>query len=163
MPPKCQNWALQITGSWGDSGWMGSQRSLIQTLLKPGSAVRLDGVAQDFAQPGLETSEDGDYTTSLGNLLQCLSVLGMKAIFLLSGLNLSFQLLPVVSHPPARNYCEDLSSVLLITSSNPSLLQGEQAPVPQYFPTSLKTRHLHTDGQDLPPATALKQPKYHQD
>lgn len=97
-------------------GWKGAQKSLVQTLLKPGSAVRSDQVAQDFVQPGLETSEDGDRTTSLGNLLHCLPVLGVKKVLLLSSLNLSFQLPPVVPHPPATHRCEKLGSVLLITS-----------------------------------------------
>lgn len=70
--------------------------------------MRSDQVAQDFAQSSLEISGDGDYTTCLGNLLHSLPVLNVK-IFLLSGLNLSFQLLPVVSHPPAMHCCEDLS------------------------------------------------------
>ena len=48
----------------------------------------LDQVAQCPVQPGLECFRKGAFTTSLGNLFQCLTTLTLKNVFLIPGLNL---------------------------------------------------------------------------
>jgi len=48
-------------------------------LIKAGSALRSDQVAQDVIQPGLENPKDGVCTTFLSNLLHCLGVVTVKS------------------------------------------------------------------------------------
>lgn len=69
--------------------------------------------------------------------------------FSLYRLKLSFELLSVVSHPPAMHLCEDLSSALFISSLGNFFSTAEWAPVPQNFSISLYAWGLHTNGQDL--------------
>ena len=66
----------------------------------------------------LSTSRDGDSTTSLRSLLQCLTTLSVKKGFLIANLNLlwhNFRPFPLVLSPvrrdQPRSYCKHLSSI----------------------------------------------------
>lgn len=61
----------------------------------------------------MKTSKDGDGTTSLGNLLLCLTVLIEKRA--LPAFRYSFQFMPVVSHPLAMLRCVKPSSIFSMT------------------------------------------------
>jgi len=51
------------------------RKSLVQTLLKEGSAMRSDQVAEGLSSQVLKPSKDGDCIMSLNNLFHCLTVL----------------------------------------------------------------------------------------
>ena len=80
------------------------------------------------------TSRDGDSTTSLGSLFQCLTTLSLKNFFLISNLNLT-QLEAIASCPitsylgEAANTCLTTTSFQVVIESNkvspqPPLLQN---------------------------------------
>ena len=64
----------------------------------------------------LKISKDGDCTTLLSNLFQCLSVLVVKKIFPLASLSLSFQLMLAVSPLPIMHHYEEPGSIIIVTS-----------------------------------------------
>ena len=68
----------------------------------------------------LNTSRDGDSTTFLGSLFQCLTTLSVKQIFLIANLNFPWYnlrpfllvLTPVTSEKrPTRSHCKHLSDI----------------------------------------------------
>jgi len=63
----------------------------------------------------LNTSRDGDSTTSLGSLFQCLTTLSVKKCFLMSNLNLpwcNLRPFPLVLSPVRRDQPLSLSKLL---------------------------------------------------
>lgn len=105
-------------------------------------------------------------TTCLDNLLHFLPAVNLKKVFFSSSLNPLFQFLLDV-HPPSIALCSALmwrpwlcpfNSLLVYSYLKLSLLQAQQAPVPQYLLTCLKIGHLHRNEQDLPPWNTLRSP-----
>lgn len=79
--------------------------------------------------------------TSLGNLLHCLSVLTVCVPYIQPE-HLLYQFMPIISHSSVMCNCTDTFSVFLMISTNiptdgskTSLLQAEQAQIPQSFLT----------------------------
>ena len=93
----------------------------------------------------LKTSRDGDSTTSLGSLFQCLATLSVKKFFLITNLNLPlcnlrpFPLsccLSAVRRDQPRSHCKHLSGIWRAQQGLPSASSSPDwtAPVPSVSP-----------------------------
>ncbi|KAK4832719.1 LOW QUALITY PROTEIN: hypothetical protein QYF61_025208, partial [Mycteria americana] len=99
----------------------------------------------------LNTCRDGDSTTSLGSLFQCLTTLSLNKFFLISNLNLpwcNLRPFPLVLSlvtwekrptPPRYTLLSESDEV----SPQPPFLQAEQPQFPQPLPISLVLQTLH--------------------
>ncbi|KAK4814524.1 hypothetical protein QYF61_021625 [Mycteria americana] len=85
----------------------------------------------------LNSSRDGDSTTSLGSLFQCLMTLSVKKFFLISNLNLSWSNLRPFPLVPSLAAVESDE-----VSPQPPFLQAKQPQVPQPLPISLVLQTL---------------------
>jgi len=65
----------------------------------------------------LNTSRDGDSTTSLGSLFQCLTTLSVKKFFLISNLKLPLVQLEVISSCPITCYLGEETDTHLATTT----------------------------------------------
>ncbi|KAK4826388.1 hypothetical protein QYF61_008059, partial [Mycteria americana] len=103
----------------------------------------------------LNTSRDGDSTTSLGSLFQCLITLSVKKNFLISSLNVPLVQLEAISFCPITCYLGEETDPHLSTTSfqvvvesnkvspQPPLLQAKQPQFPQPLLIKLLLQTLH--------------------
>lgn len=70
-----------------------------RSLVQPPVQAQSDQPAQCFIQLVLKTSKGGACTPFLGSSYHCLPVIMGKKFLIISSLNLSFQLMTLVSHP----------------------------------------------------------------
>jgi len=103
----------------------------------------------------VSTSRDGDSTTSLGSLFQCLTTLSVKKFFLISHLDFPPEQLEAIACRPIASYlgeetntCLSTTSFQLVVKSNkvspqPPLLQAKLPQFPQPLLIRLVLQTLH--------------------
>jgi len=96
----------------------------------------LNHVSKHHIYTSLNTSRDGDSTTSLGSLLQCLTTLLVKRFFVISSLNLSGGLLEAISSRPIIHCLGEETNTCLTTTSFQVVVESNKvSPQPPFFQT----------------------------
>lgn len=102
------------------------------------------GCSKALAACSLKTSEDGDGATFLDNVFDCLNLLLVKNLFLISSLNFPCFSLCLLFHPSDMHFCEEPGSISFIAFSwvwkgcfwvlqGPPPLHAEEFWFPQLF------------------------------
>lgn len=130
---------LEYRSSIG-SNWKGSQR--VSSPTSSSKKAQLRGHTRALSTWVLKISKNRDDTTSLGTCYTTWPSSWEKNNLFTAVLNLSFQVMSGLAHPPTTHHCQEpvcllynLPSVteglLSITPLKPPLLQVEQAQFPQ--------------------------------
>ena len=82
---------------------------LVQLPCSEQGHLQLHQAAQSPVQPDLQCLKGWASTTSLGNLFQCLTTLSVKNLFLISNLNLPFQLETISPVLPQQTLVKSVS------------------------------------------------------